>query len=562
MANNEQLINKLIRKFNQLQEVRKLNEKERLEAMALADHRTKTASRSPSPVPDIHRHTAVGKNAIDSFVNYFQGNLVSPNMPWLSIRYEANDLTDQDDMGGANEYLGKLQKAVSSEFASSNFYPEHRLSCKDEYVGATSAILVRNDEDRNICVYETLTPWEYWVDTDQFGEYDTLFVKKTMSIEKAYEMFGDKLPKWMIGVLENGDPYQTYHDFLLCIYPRKKIYSAKRTIFAKEKKFAVVWIALQCAIGKVAPTSVPEIIEESGLDYFPAVVSCWDRDGDNQYGTSPVIRNASELKKADALSYETVLSIQKINHPAYAGVAQSMENFSDDPEARNIVGSPDLIPQALQVNQTVDGAMALEQKQENAIEKMFNNDLFSYLSRADNNKVYTATQVNAVKAEQLSLLSAVYGNFQKKIEKLVKLTIQIMADNGRLPEGSAQALSSNGKIRVVIDSTLAQELKAYTNRDANIALLEQCIVFHNIGRDDALMNFDFNEIARGIGFGMGVDYKVIKDKTKVVEEQIQQQQIALAMQQQQMELTASEVNRNNAGASNLNNATGANQYGA
>ena len=557
---NEQLVTKLLRKYEALRIIRSLSEEDRYTAMALAGHRTQSASRSDSPVPPMVLHTCRGKNAINNFVNYFHGNLVSPNMPWLSIRYESSDLTEQDDMAGANEYLGKMQKSVTSEFAASNFYPESKLSELDEYIQGISAILVRNDPDRNITVYETLTPWNYWVETDSYGEFDTFFYKKRMNVERAYEMFGNKVPKWMKKILETGDPYESYYDFLLCIYPRKKIYSSKRSLFAKDKKFAVVWMVLSSSTGYKS-SGVTEIIEESGSDYFPVVVSCWDRDGDNPYGTSPVMRNIIELKRADRLAYETVLAIQKINHPAWIGTMASLEGFSDDPGSRNAVVSMDQAPKQVEMNQTIDGAMTLQNQQDMEIEKIFNNDLFNYLSRQDNNKVYTATQVNAVKAEQLSLLSAVYGNFQRKIEKLVKLTIMIMAENGRLPAGSEEILKSDGKLRVVIDSTLAQELRAYTNRDANIALLEQCAVFHNIGRDDALENYDFDEMARGIGIGMGVDYKVIKDKMILQQERAVQQQIAMMQMQQQAELTQSQVNRNNAGAANLNNASGVNQYG-
>lgn len=527
--------------------------------MSLADHRTSTASLSRSPVKDIRRHTAVGKNAIDNFVNYFQGNLVSPNMPWLSLRYEANDLTDQDDMVGANEYLGKLRDAVSSELASSNFYPEHRMATKDKYVSACSALLVVNDPDRNICCFNCLTPWDWWIDTDQYGEVDTLFYKKTMTLDKAYEMFGDKCPAWIKKVVTEGDPYTQYHDFLLCIYPRKKIYTKERSVFAKNKKFAVVWMYLSNGIA-TGESSVSEIIEESGTDFFPAIVGCWDRDGDNPYGTSPVIRNLTELKRMDALAYETMLSVQKINHPPYAGVASSLEGFSDDPGSRNKVTSMDMIPQALQTTQTIDGALKLQETQESAVEKMFNNDMFNYLSRDENNKVYTATQVNAVKAEQLSLLSAVYGNFQKEIEKTIKLVIAVMAENGRLPKNAKALLKNKGKIRVVIDSTMAQELRAYTNRDANIALVEQAKALYDIA-PDSLINFNFDEIARGIAQGLGVKHTVIRDKMVVSQERAYQQQLQQAQMALEANKTQSEIDRNEAGASNLNNSTGANQYG-
>ena len=136
-----------------------------------------------------------------------------------------------------------------------------------------------------------------------------------------------------------------------------------------------------------------------------------------------------------------------------------------------------------------------------------------------------------------------------------------MSEDGRLPEGADELLKGDGKIKVTIESTLAQELRAYTNRDANIALLEQCLVFANLQQTDALLNFDFDEMARGIALGLGVDHKVVKDKMLVLQQRqmIAQQQAQEA--QLQAQLTQSEINRNNAGASNYNNATGNNQYG-
>ena len=558
---NKELTAKLLRRFETLQTVRKLNEDQRWFAMAIANHRTKSASLSPSPVPDIVRHTSVTMNAIDDFCNFFVGNLVSPNLPWLGMQYESNDdnMTDQDDIPEANEYIGGIKKKVMSEMAASNFYPQNTLSTKDEFIGANSAVLVTNDPNRNICVYRTLTPWDYWTDVDQYGEYDTLFYKKNMNLSQAYEMFGEKLPKWMLKVISEGDPFEFWCDFLLCIYPRSKVYTKKRSAFVKNKRFAVVWMYLGSTTNSNAGKA--EIIDESGIDYFPAMVSSWDYDGDNQYGTSPVIRKVDDLKRADKLAYESFLSLMKMNHPAYNGVRQSYDGFSDDPGSRNIVPSMEMAAQPIPLTQNLEGAMSMQEKQEALVQRMFNNDMFNYLSRNENAKVYTATQVNAVKSEQLSLLAAVFGNYQRRIEKLVFLTVMTMVDNNRLPEGAKDIFNSNGKLRIIIESALAQELRAYTNRDASIALLEQCMVYHNLGWDSNLNNFDKDQMIRGIASGLGVDYKVIRPKTDVQEEneaiaQMQQQQMQL-----QNEYTRSEINRNNAGAANLNNAQGANQYG-
>ena len=458
--------------------------------------------------------------------------------------------------------MGSVKNNVLEELSAGNFYPSNLLATKDMYIGACAAMLVRNDEyadnGRGRCIYTVLTPWDFWVDTDIYGEYDTLFYRRSMNVAQAYEMFGEKLPKWMKDILVKGDPYQIWYDFLLCIYPRDKIHTRGRTIFAEEKRFAVIWMFLN---GSLESSSGPsEIISVSGSDFFPIVVGRWETDGDNPYGTCPVIRNTTSINKLDGLTYETHLSIQKMNHPAYTGVAQSLEGFSDDPGARNIVASNELAPKPVALTQTIEGAMRLQADEERAVQKMFRNDIFNYLSRQDMQKVYTATQVNAVKAEQLSLLASDYGSYGKWIEGLVKLTILTMSENVRLPPGASDLLGGNGRIRVMIESTLAQELRAYTNRDANIALLDQCRNFAALGMNEALRNLDTDEMLRGIAFGVGVDHRVVRDKTIVRREReeaimLQQQQLAL-----QEKLTESEINRNNAGASNLNNAQGVNGY--
>lgn len=569
MDKNE-LVTFLLRRYRTLQTIRLKNEEKRWFAMALVNHRTDSSSLSPSPVPDIVRHSNVPQNAVDDFVNYFVGNLVSPNIPWLGMMYESNDLTPQDDMAGANDYMGAMRNRILSEFASTNFYPQHKLAVKDRITGGLSVMLVRSSAQPNATaeerrkaktVYTTLAPWDCWVDTNQFGEYDTLFYKKRMTVMQAYEMFGEELPEWMKKILEDGDPFNTWHDFLLCIYPRNKVYKKKRALFSEDKDFAVIWMYLSSANASNTDSGKSEIITESGSDYFPVAIDCWDMDGDNPNGTSPVIRNSESLVRMDNLEYETMLSLQKLNHQPVSGVQASLETFSDDPGARNVVASPELEVKPFPVNQSLEGSMAMQDRQEKMIQKMFNNDIFNYLSQQEMNKVFTATQVNAVKAEQLSLLASVFGNFQSSTEKFVSLTILVMSEDGRLPKGAAEILKGDGKIKVTIESTLAQELRAYTNRDANIALLEQCAAFMSLQQNDALLNFDFDEMARGIAQGLGVDHKVLKDKMLVLQERQMIAQQQAQQNQLQAALTQSEINRNNAGASNYNNAGGANQYG-
>lgn len=561
MAEKE-LINKLLTRWESLKTIRNRIDPVRWEAMAYANHRTKESSLTNSPVPVIRLYSSSGVLAIQNFINGFLGNLVSQNQNWASLRYEAEDLTEQDDIPSANEYLGKLQRKLMSELANSNFYAEDRMACMDAFTGGCSATFINNDEERNICVFNTLPPWDWWCDTNKYGVYDTFFYKKTMSAYRAYQQFGDKLPKDILKVAMSGG-YDDEFDFLMCVMPRNTKLEGS-TIFGKEKKYACVWLVLNNIGGGTGSGKKAWIVSEDGYDEFPVIIHAWDRDGDNPYGTSPVIKALPELRRLNMLTYETSLAVQKINHSPYVMTPAVSENFSDDPASKIVVSDMSQAPVPLQQSQTVDGALEIENRQEERIMRIFYNDMFNYLSRQD--KVFTATQVNAVKSEELSLLSAIFGNIQsQKINKELKYVIRIMAENGRVPDNADKALEANGKLVIVLDSMLAQSLRAYTYRDSGMADMELAMQIANLASADpswldAMDNIDKNRLVRNIMFGNGTDPSCIVDKSKVEVIQKQRAQMQAQQMQQQQALAESEMIRNMGGASNMNNSTGANQY--
>jgi len=561
---SKDLASRLIRRWDSLKAVREKTEALRWEAMAYANHRTKESTAGYSPVPELTYFTSHSVIAIENFINGFLGNIVSQNQNWASFRYESKDFTEQDDIQGANQYLGLCQKRVMSELANSNFYSEDRLAYKDAFVGGCSAQFVYNDDEREITVFKTLQPWDWWCDFNKFGEYDTFFYKKTMTAYRAYQQFGEKLPEEIKKVVYENGGYDSEYDFLMCIYPRD-IKKPKRTQFPKRMKYACVWLSLSYS-GTVNKTTKGYIINEGGYNDFPVVIHTWDSDGENPYGTSPVIRALPELRRMNMVAYESSFALRKINHSAHVMTPAVSEAFSDEPEAKIIVPSMEQAPVPLQQTQTIDGAIAMEERQEEKISRIFYNDMFNYLSRQD--KVFTATQVNAVKSEELSLLSAIFGNIQsQKINKLIKLVIAIMAEKKRLPEGAYEAIGDgkNGTLKIVLDSMLAQSLKAYTYRDSAIADLELCAQISQLGQVDqswldSMDNIDKNRLVRLALSGNGTDPSVIVDKAEV--EMIQKQKAEARAQQAQLQaqLAQSEMVRNMGGASNLNNSTGANQY--
>lgn len=565
---NQELIQFLLKRFDHLKQVRALNEALRWEALAYANHRTKEASLTNCPVPDIELYATEGVVAIENFVNGFSGNLVSINQNWASFRYESKDFTQQDDIPNANEFLGTVQKLTMSELAQSNFYAENRLADKDSFITGCSAMFIDNDKEEKICTFKTLPPWDWWCDTNKNGKYDTFFYRKRMDAFKALEMFGKDCPESIkeAAYKQDGKDPTTY-EFLLCIFPRKKPYVNGPTPFVKKRKFAAIWLYLSSGTDGITETvSKDEIVQISGYEKFPVVIHCWDQDGDNPYGTSPVIRNLPTLRKLNMYAYEEALTVQKNNHSAFVMTPAVEEQFSDDPFAHIIVPSMEQAPQPLNQPQTIDGAIKLRAELVDYISRIFYNDMFNYLSRQD--KVFTATQVNAVKSEELTLLSAIFGNVQsQKIDKIIKYVVYLMGKNKRLPEGANEALEEGGKLKIVLDSTLAQTLRSYTFRDSGLADLELIERVANVANASQsseiagmLDNVEPNNLMRTIMFGNGSDPSVIRDKSEVMQIQMARAQQQAQMAQTQQQLAESEMIRNMGGMANNNNSTGRNQY--
>ena len=239
-----------------------------------------------------------------------------------------------------------------------------------------------------------------------------------------------------------------------------------------------------------------------------------------------------------------------------------IDSFSDTPGSRNVVPTMSEMPQPLNQNQTPEWANQLRTEHAIKIQQMFYNDLFQYLSRQD--KVFTATQVNAIKAEEMMLLSSIFGNMQAhKVNPILRQVYFLMITNKRIPEPPKGLYERDKYIpNFICSSVFARSLSNFQGRDAGIALLESSAAFINLGLnqriDDPLDNYDWDMVARSIGLGT-VHANIIRDKAKVADIRQARAEDAQRMQEEQSMLNLSEAQRNMNSVQNANNPMGINQ---
>ena len=531
--------------------IRGRSDEERWEAYSFVKHRLRSQTCvDDCPVKERpHRYSSAATDAFQSFIAGFMGAFMSPTQEWFSLRLKSKNYHDDVPPDYGYEFTDYVRRAVKDEFDHSNFYSENELASKDSVCGGYSCTLVQNNPKGEICYYQTLLPWRCWFDMDVIGNWNQFFYIETLNGYQVIEKFPDmdKESKLYKRAFRSG--VKGVFQILFAIIERDSPVADKfSTRFKSNMRFASYYISLD----------TDEVIEEGGYPEFPVAIHIWSKPGDSHYGRGLVMDVLDEIRKLERVAYENGLALAKINHHAWLVPPGFRESFSNDPESRIEYQSRELIPIPLDDKIDLQGSKDALDAQEAKIRHFFHNELFNFFLQTD--KVYTATQVNQVKADALSVLAPVFGTIQsQKIDPQIMMTMTIMARNGRLEMDKAYVgEDANYKFEVVLDSAIAQQLATYTQVNSATSTMEMLASMMSLGISDAKDNVDTDNIMRGYMVGVGAPsnyYVQMVDMLRLREER----RIAA---QEQLELenrkTESEINRNNAGAANLNNSAGFN----
>lgn len=550
-------IETIIEAFDYERTLRAKSDPLRFEAMSLLGHRTKSLSAcDDSPVEDKRLYEGEDAKAIETLESGFNSALMSQNSKWFACnivpRIYRMGQSPIEDL----EYTSYVEKAMMDEFATSNMYASSKLASKDAIIGGYSCQLVQEDETRHRTFYDTLVPWRCWFNHDRYYNWDTFFYTYTLNGYEMLERFpnlSDTLRKQCI----QGRSSARYR-MLFAIVDRKKMFGSDGQpvsfLVGKNMKYAALQIAMD----------TQEIVEESGYNDFPVVIHTWEQISDSHYGVGIPMKYIAEFRRLHSIAYEAGVAFAKINHKAWNVPEGIKETFSDEPYARNYFTSQNDIPQPMDKDPDIKSIQEYYMNQVDIIRRICYNDYMNFLTTHDS--VYTATQVNQIKSESLAQIAPLSDNvLNQKLLPILKLTYVNMLNNGRItrPDHGVMAdFDQNGEpknaVRFSFVSAMSDQLMMYTQSNAAQYIADLGAAYVNITQDPTLMskNFKVSNILKvaAKAAGADADFIMTDEETKKIEEE----QAKAAQQQQQMALLqqASEIDRNEAGASNLNNAQG------
>lgn len=550
-------IETVIEAFDYERTLRNKSDKLRWEAMSLLGHRTKDLSAcDDSPVEDVRKYEGEDAKAIETLDSGFNAALMSQNSKWFACNIVPRIYTMGQSPIEDLEYTSYVEKAMMDEFATSNMYASSKLASKDAIIGGYSCQLVQEDETRHRTFYDTLVPWRCWFNHDRYYNWDTFFYTYTLNGYEMLERFpnlSDTLRKQCIQG-RSGARFR----MLFAIVDRKKMFGSDGQpvsfLIGKNMKYAALHIAMD----------TQEIVEESGYNDFPVVIHIWEQVSDSHYGIGIPMKYISEFRRLHSIAYEAGVAFAKINHKAWNVPEAIKETFSDEPYSRNYFTSQNEIPVAMDKDPDITAIQQYYQNQVDIIRRICYNDYMNFLTTHDS--VYTATQVNQIKSESLAQIAPLSDNvLNQKLLPILKLTYVNMLNNGRIqrPDHGVMAdFDESGEpknaVRFSFVSAMSDQLMMYTQSNAAQFIADLGAAYVNITQDPTLLqkNFKVSNILKvaAKAAGADADFIMTDEETKKMEEE----QAKMVQQQQQMALLqqASEIDRNEAGASNLNNAQG------
>lgn len=543
--------------FSYEQTLRAKSDSLRWEAMELVGHRTKSLSGcSDSPVNDTRRYQEESTKAIETFVSGFMSALMPQNSNWFGVTVVPRLYRMGQSVVEDMEYSSYTVKAMMDEFSRSNFYASSKLASYDSVIGGYSCQLVQEDTKGNRTNYDTLVPWRCWFDCDRFGNWDKFFYKYTLN---GYEML-ERFPDMPSKLKERCKMLRSTGSFtmLFAIVDREGLFnvSGKELSFVigKNMKYASLQICLDSY----------DILEESGYNDFPVAIHIWEQVSDSHYGIGLVMKYIAEFRRMRKLGYEKGITDAKINHPVWNVPVSIKDSFSDDPYARNYYTTPDEIASPAEGRVDPTPMLNIYNSQVEVIRRICYNDYMNFLTT--HSQVYTATQVNQIKSESLAQIVPLSDNvLTQKMLPLLKLTYVNMLNAGRIERpnsGIMAEIDENGDrknaIKFTFTSAMADQLMLYTDRNASQAIAEQASIWVQITQDPSIIskNFKINNILKMSARASGADASMIMTDEETEEIVKMEQQMAQLQQQLAIMQQASDIDKTEANATNLNNMAG------
>lgn len=436
------------------------------------------------------------------------------------------------------KYYAECSKIILANLARSNFYTAAHELHLDRGAFGTAAMYVGEGSECPL-LFRNFNVGTFRISENYDGLIDTLFIKREFTVRQLVEEFGignvseSTSKKYLQG---DGKGMEDKVEVIWGIFPRPKNERDPKKKDPQNKPYASVYLEY----------ASKKLLRNSGYDEQPFFCTRWEAWQDSPYGWSPAwvaYPDAKQLnflqKQMDALA--ELAAFPRVLCPE--GLSSEIDLRAGGITYFN-AADPNSVPKEWATLGRYDvGQDRIKEKQRH-IEEAFNVPLFQMFAQEDmqtgGQDAITATQVRAMEAEKLTMLSPSYARLTTELLiPLIRRVYGILARAAMLPEPPQELVQQEPgsepflpEPKVIFNNRMSIAI-ANRGADAIDPVLAQTMqVVQATGDTSHLDIFDLDEIARKKAIANGADPEFLRDPGEV--EKMRKARADQAAQQQQM----------------------------
>ena len=458
-----------------------------------------------------------------------QGGLTSPSRPWFRLGVSDGDLADQYEV---RLWLDEVERWMFHVLSQSNVYNALHTLYMEVGAFGVGAMLVEEDE-QNVVRAHAFTAGEYCLSYGADGLPNRFGREFWMSAQQMAEEFGeDVLSEGARNALTSGRMDQW---FRVCqmIVPDED---------AQEGEFPVLsvyWEEGKTDVREHEPLAVRRYAS------MPVLAPRWEVVGSDYYGRGPGWDALGESKTLQELRRDALLARKYLIKPPVVAPNRIHEAHPDlTPGGITLVddiANPNQFFRPIfQVRPDEQGQIIAMQDSREIIKTTFFADLFLAILRNPDHNM-TATQVNAIENEQMTMIGPVYERLDHELlDPFVGRVFGIMDRCGLIPMPPEELSGAELKIDYISMLAQAQQMVGLSGIDRLTEYVGAVAKFQPEALDEYDADSTIDEYARMLGTPAAIirsDEAIAQIRQQRAEQQAQMQQ---AEQVQQMASAANQ----------------------
>lgn len=463
------------------------------------------------------------ESALKLWVDGIQGYHISRALEWFNYRIGGQQFRFLNEDKDIRQWLQDTREAVYWEFNESNFYDGVREFLLDGGSVGNANIFVDEDVGNREITFLVHNPRQIWFAENYLGEVDVVHRKFELDARQAIQDFGeDKVSDNIKNAYKTGRLDNKF-EFLQAIYPIDDYivteYDSKSKGQKKFKKYVSYYVEADKKI----------LVRRGGFRVLNPIIWRMQKYSGEIYGRGLLGDAIVEIKRLNSAS-KTMMEVSQLSVEPPLNIPQEMRDEVDmTPHGMNYYRDAGRIISPINVGVNYPVGKDYTEMLQKAIETHFQVDFFLMLARMEGTK--TATEIIELAGEKVALMSSLFGQLNKSMNRVHDRVLNLLFMQRKLPEIPPILLAITGgffNIDVEYVGPLAEAQKRLFKARGIRQSLEVAAPYIQMF-PGILDRIDDDELAKELLTTHGMPAKIFREDEEVA--MIKQQR---AQQQQQM----------------------------